>query len=198
MNKLIALPILTLASSPALAATLAFQVQWESYNGYALSPPFSSEFSFNTNWNGTSDGNFELRTSWHDGTSDYEIGNLTVADGIITSLGKFFSDPGSCNCYDYFSYGSGLYDLGYIRMQSVATYRYQDWEGVYSNAEYSTRLAPVATLDGNPVDVLYYPKLGGTGFVPEPSTWAFFILGFGAIGGAMRRRQSATFAFARS
>lgn len=34
------------------------------------------------------------------------------------------------------------------------------------------------------------------GGVPEPSTWAMLILGMGAIGGAMRRRQSAKMAFA--
>jgi hypothetical protein len=31
-----------------------------------------------------------------------------------------------------------------------------------------------------------------SGAVPEPATWALMILGFGAVGGAMRRRQSAT------
>lgn len=31
--------------------------------------------------------------------------------------------------------------------------------------------------------------IGGAG-VPEPATWGLMILGFGAIGGAMRRRQS--------
>lgn len=43
-----------------------------------------------------------------------------------------------------------------------------------------------------------YPSIGGTasfeaglGAVPEPATWALFILGFGAIGGALRRRSSA-------
>ncbi|RYE66863.1 MAG: PEP-CTERM sorting domain-containing protein [Oxalobacteraceae bacterium] len=30
---------------------------------------------------------------------------------------------------------------------------------------------------------------GATGAVPEPSTWAMLILGFGAVGGAMRRRK---------
>lgn len=30
------------------------------------------------------------------------------------------------------------------------------------------------------------------GAVPEPATWAFMILGFGAIGGAMRRQRKAT------
>lgn len=33
--------------------------------------------------------------------------------------------------------------------------------------------------------------LTGTGAIPEPATWALFILGFGAIGGALRRRSGA-------
>lgn len=32
----------------------------------------------------------------------------------------------------------------------------------------------------------------GTGAVPEPATWALMILGFGAIGGAMRRSRTRT------
>ena len=40
------------------------------------------------------------------------------------------------------------------------------------------------------------PSIGGTAsfsaaVVPEPATWALFILGFGAIGGALRRRSGA-------
>ncbi|WP_422344872.1 PEPxxWA-CTERM sorting domain-containing protein [Parasphingorhabdus sp.] len=34
--------------------------------------------------------------------------------------------------------------------------------------------------------------IGMGGAVPEPATWAFMILGFGAIGGAMRRQRKAT------
>lgn len=34
------------------------------------------------------------------------------------------------------------------------------------------------------------------GAVPEPATWGLLILGFGAIGGAMRRRQSVGIAYA--
>ena len=34
------------------------------------------------------------------------------------------------------------------------------------------------------------------GGVPEPTTWALMILGFGAVGGALRRRKAATVRFA--
>ena len=37
--------------------------------------------------------------------------------------------------------------------------------------------------------------VGSAGPVPEPSTWALLILGFGLVGGAMRRRQQARLAF---
>lgn len=41
-----------------------------------------------------------------------------------------------------------------------------------------------------------FDNLAFAGAVPEPSTWAMLILGFGVVGGAMRRRQKATIAFA--
>ncbi|RAK69269.1 hypothetical protein DJ019_03110 [Phenylobacterium kunshanense] len=37
---------------------------------------------------------------------------------------------------------------------------------------------------------IQYERLGG-GVVPEPGTWALMILGFGAAGAALRRRQAA-------
>lgn len=53
-------------------------------------------------------------------------------------------------------------------------------------------LAPASATGGNG-----FARVGGqltltevAGVVPEPATWALFILGFGAIGGALRRRAS--------
>lgn len=45
----------------------------------------------------------------------------------------------------------------------------------------------------NPHDISHLVFFGtkGTPAVPEPATWAFMILGFGAIGGAMRRNRKA-------
>jgi PEP-CTERM motif len=37
---------------------------------------------------------------------------------------------------------------------------------------------------------------GGQGAVPEPTTWAMIIAGFGIVGGALRRRRRADVAFA--
>lgn len=44
---------------------------------------------------------------------------------------------------------------------------------------------------GGRKQVTGFAQMGaGAGFVPEPGTWALFILGFGAIGAAMRRRSA--------
>ena len=41
-----------------------------------------------------------------------------------------------------------------------------------------------------------FDDLSFSGAVPEPSTWALFILGFGLVGGAMRKRTRASVIFA--
>ena len=55
------------------------------------------------------------------------------------------------------------------------------------------------SADGNPNSLLWdvasYTLAGGGG-VPEPATWALMILGFGAVGGAMRRRSGRAVAVA--
>jgi hypothetical protein len=48
------------------------------------------------------------------------------------------------------------------------------------------RLTVSGTLDGPPI---VYPVPGG-GHVPEPTTWALLILGFGLAGGALRGRRA--------
>ena len=53
--------------------------------------------------------------------------------------------------------------------------------------------------DGLGFDDLYFAIAPSTGAVPEPSTWAMMLLGFGFIGGAMRgakRRQKVTARYA--
>lgn len=52
--------------------------------------------------------------------------------------------------------------------------------------------------NGKPTNGNNFARVGGSitltqlaGVVPEPTTWALFILGFGAVGGALRRRGNA-------
>ena len=45
-------------------------------------------------------------------------------------------------------------------------------------------------------DVLNVDTATGPGGVPEPATWALMILGFGAVGGAMRRRTKLSVRYA--
>lgn len=53
------------------------------------------------------------------------------------------------------------------------------------------------TLSDGTNSLTTFAQVGaGFGAVPEPSTWALLILGFGLVGGSMRRRATAKLAFA--
>ena len=62
-----------------------------------------------------------------------------------------------------------------------------EWSGD-SSLVFGKAFGGGTTTLGNTVTQLGAAPIGGA--VPEPSTWALLILGFGAIGGAMRRRVS--------
>jgi hypothetical protein len=48
----------------------------------------------------------------------------------------------------------------------------------------------------NPHDLSHLLFFGSAGAVPEPATWGLMILGFGLVGGAMRRRQKISLRYA--
>lgn len=74
----------------------------------------------------------------------------------------------------------------------------------FTSASYSNEIhgllkftGPITSLsftDSN--DEYWHGIQVGIGIVPEPSTWAMLILGFGAVGGAMRQRRRASLALA--
>jgi hypothetical protein len=73
--------------------------------------------------------------------------------------------------------GSDLYVYGYN--MGVGS----GWSGTFSGA-----IDNVAVTNANGTSAFNFEVASGLGAVPEPSAWALLILGFGAIGGAMRRR----------
>lgn len=50
----------------------------------------------------------------------------------------------------------------------------------------------ITNFRANPNLDLFFRTFVTTGAVPEPQTWAMFVLGFGAVGHAVRRRNSAS------
>ena len=48
------------------------------------------------------------------------------------------------------------------------------------------------------LDTLIYGEAAAVGGVPEPATWAMILLGFGAVGWAMRRRKRTELTFRRA
>lgn len=74
---------------------------------------------------------------------------------------------------------------------------YENFQQLTSFSANSGFVAGVNTLrfevtdTGPPSALLVTGLVGSVAAVPEPATWALFILGFGGIGGAMRRRSSA-------
>jgi hypothetical protein len=56
-----------------------------------------------------------------------------------------------------------------------------------------TRLRADPLMDGTNVEIAdFAPDASSFKAVPEPLTWAMMILGFGAVGTAMRRKQKVT------
>lgn len=70
--------------------------------------------------------------------------------------------------------------------QEVLTYTFDLADG--SLLTNNNIVISVSGGDGYSVD--YVSLLGAPGGIPEPTTWAMMIFGFGLIGGSMRRRKS--------
>lgn len=78
-----------------------------------------------------------------------------------------------------------------ITAQSFAS---SDWSTAYRYIQFRP-LTPVSPAYGGKnfglVELRAFDAEGMAGAVPEPGTWALLILGFGAVGAAMRRRTAA-------
>jgi hypothetical protein len=83
---------------------------------------------------------------------------------------------------------SAFLDANGVAKQSVAY-----WNSSFTHIDYSDEISRTMS-DGDNHDMWYVRDVKSA--VPEPGTWAMMMVGIGAIGVAMRRRQRVTVRFA--
>lgn len=148
---------------------------------------------------GTGSYGLQSNGSTNTNTIGTNSGNATVTltfDNTVSSFGAFMNysliSPGNVDgdnpviaAFDVNDNLIGSYDL--LALAPIITpggfnafeFRGIDGEGVGIKSFTLTGAFLIARADA------------AVGAVPEPATWAFMIIGFGAIGGAMRRQRKA-------
>ena len=106
-------------------------------------------------------------------TADFTAKSLTITD--VTSGGL-----GATNFFMTFTSSvSGFF--------SGAAFTSNGFAGTFAvTGNTLTFTAPLTTANGTRTSVITF---AGAGAVPEPATWALMLVGFGAVGYGMRRRQ---------
>lgn len=88
--------------------------------------------------------------------------------------------------------GSSLFSV--TNPDTTSSYSWLTGSGTFTAIGTSTTLGLFGTAGGHftGLDNVKITDLGvATGAVPEPATWAMMLIGFGAMGGALRRRSTA-------
>jgi hypothetical protein len=102
-------------------------------------------------------------------SSNNRLATLNVATGALTSVGSLGFNVGARTSFDIATVGNK--NLGYV---------------INGTTLYSVNLGTGALSKlGNTDRAIFGLTVGS---VPEPTTWAMMLIGFGVIGGAMRRR----------
>lgn len=119
------------------------------------------------------------------GSSTNSAATITIPTSGTTNID--FTSAFLTNTTTSTVYGGTVLNAG------VFSFAFQNNPGV-TGGFYTLTLDGTATTFAGPPPS--YPGIGGTltfaamAAVPEPATWAMFILGFGALGFAMRRRNA--------
>ena len=116
----------------------------------------------------------------------------TVAGLIATfatgqsAVEAFFSDTAPLGSYKVYAYG-----LGGSLLDSFTISAEQRYVGFTNSAGgiYSVQFGP-SSASGDAFAIDDLRSIAGTGAVPEPASWAMFIVGFGVVGHSLRRRSA--------
>jgi PEP-CTERM motif len=130
-------------------------------------------------FNPTSDGlfayglTFQIGSGFNPATASF-LGRFAVdnrIDSITLNGTTLAANGGSFGSWTSFGANSG-----FVRGANVLTFNVRN----------------TAQATGNPTGLRVEFTESAIAAVPEPATWAMMILGFGVVGGAMRRRKAAT------
>jgi hypothetical protein len=198
-NRVLAAALLAssmLAASPAAAVT-TFSTNWDSTDfgsgpGFVILPSYEG-------WTSVAGGGIEVQYNNVAG-QPFSGENLVELDSTSNSTMERFIDPGAylltfyysarpnvpanSNGITVFANGGEIYNVTGAGT-GATNWMFQQVKFSIS-APGSLRFAAVGTsnsLGG------YIENISLSGAVPEPATWAMMILGFGAVGGAMRAAQ---------
>jgi hypothetical protein len=177
--------------------TIRFDLDGDSYQAATSVGGGDGRTSF-TSWSETGDftAQFEGANAWRGGTLTMQAGNGTSNGGpdnqqwLVGGIGSGVSYDFAFRAFAQSSSYQSFFDLG--AMQSLY--------GVSNPFGKNANFTGIGT-PGNPIrislngmgtnNVVFDANTTLTaGAVPEPATWGLMILGFGVIGGAMRRRRA--------
>ncbi len=115
-----------------------------------------------------------ISVTWlnRDGGGNDLGGTYTISDAGTTTLGGGAGNPRVSGTYDAFT--------------SLSAFN-----GTSVSGAWTLTIADQVALDAGALRSWDLRLTSANGAVPEPATWAMMLIGFGAVGVAMRRRRSA-------
>jgi PEP-CTERM motif len=126
---------------------------------------------------------------------EYRVDFATVASFVSVDLGDNNADP---DLLFLEAFSAANVSLGFTSFNNPATATAMTTLSLsVANIKYAIFGGRPPALNGNSVyaDNVRF-ELGAVGTVPEASTWALMLAGFGIVGAAMRRRKKVSVSFA--
>lgn len=126
--------------------------------------------------------------------NDFISGTIFVPASELTSCTATGSVSGTMPCdvqmLENFSFSSAVF-FGFFNPQGNASVAYYFTPGVLS------KVGTYDSIDLGPAQAARITVSLVGGAVPEPGTWAMMLMGFGAIGGALRHRRQISVRYTR-